>query len=46
MLKELDKFYLELEEPNKSCLQALRDIIMLLDENITTTWKYIRRVNK
>ena len=40
MLNELDNFYLEKEEPNRSCLQALRDIIMSLDENITTSWKY------
>lgn len=40
MLDKLDNYYLEKEEPNKSCLQALRDIILSLDENITTSWKY------
>ena len=40
MIKDLDNFYLEKEEPIKSCMLALRDIIMSLDENITTSWKY------
>ncbi len=33
-------FYLKSEEPNKSCLLALRDIIKGLDEAITETVKY------
>jgi len=40
MIKDLDNFYLEKEEPLKSCMLALRDIIMSLDKNITTSWKY------
>lgn len=40
MLKAIDEFYLKQEEPNKSCLMALRDTIAGLDEKITQTWKY------
>ena len=40
MLGEIDRFYLEKEEPVKSCLLALREIVLNLDENISTSWKY------
>ncbi|MEP7317660.1 MAG: DUF1801 domain-containing protein [Panacibacter sp.] len=40
MLREIDQFYLQKEEPVKSCLLALRDIILLQDINITLAWKY------
>lgn len=33
-------FYLEQEEPNRSCLLALRDLILAGDENITESKKY------
>ncbi|TJY33887.1 DUF1801 domain-containing protein [Pontimicrobium aquaticum] len=33
-------FYLKKEEPNKSCLLALRDIILRQDAQITETTKY------
>jgi len=39
-MREIDKFYLEKEEPIKSCLLALRNIILSLDVNISTSWKY------
>jgi Domain of unknown function (DU1801) len=39
-LKSLDNFYASLEEPCKSCLLALSDIILLQDKNITTALKY------
>lgn len=39
-MRELDHFYLNKEEPNKSCLLALRSIILEQDENITETQKY------
>lgn len=39
-MKELDDFYLQLDEPNKSCLLALRDIILAQDKDITLAWKY------
>lgn len=35
-----DDFYLSKEEPNKSCLLALRDIILSQDANISETRKY------
>jgi len=39
-MSEIDHFYLEKEEPNKSCLLALRHIILSQDENISETKKY------
>ena len=33
-------FYLRAEEPNKSCLLTLRDMILSQDEGITETVKY------
>ena len=35
-----DNFYLQKDEPIKSCLLALRDIILSQDEEITSVWKY------
>ena len=35
-----EHFYLNKEEPNKSCLLALRDIITRQDDNVTETTKY------
>lgn len=40
MVEELHNFYLNKQEPNKSCLLALRTIILEQDENITETQKY------
>ncbi|QSE96168.1 DUF1801 domain-containing protein [Fulvivirga lutea] len=40
MLNETDQFYDNQPEPNKSCLLALRSIILDLDEQITETKKY------
>ncbi len=39
-MSEQHNFYLTKEEPNKSCLLALRDIILKQDEHITATTKY------
>lgn len=39
-MEELQNFYLNQEEPNKSCLYALRRIILDQDKNITETQKY------
>ncbi len=39
-MRELDNFYLNQEEPFKSCLLALRDIILAHDKNIEVAWKY------
>lgn len=40
MLRELDNYYLKKEEPNRSCLLALRSIILEQDKNITETQKW------
>lgn len=40
MIQEIENFYLNKEEPNKSCLLALRSIILRQDSNITETVKY------
>jgi hypothetical protein len=40
MTSELDNFYLSQPEPIKSCLLALRTIILNQDSNITAEWKY------
>ncbi len=34
MIQEIESFYLDKEEPNKSCLLALRDIILKQDANV------------
>ncbi len=39
-MKELDLFYLEKEEPQKSCFLSLREHILNYDKNITTAWKF------
>lgn len=36
----LDNYYLRQPEPIKSCLLALREIILSQDKEITTAWKY------
>jgi hypothetical protein len=40
MIRELDQFYAKKEEPNKSCLVALRSIILQQDEAVSETRKY------
>lgn len=40
MISEIDNFYLNNEEPNRSCLLALRSIILERDPNISETRKY------
>ena len=40
MIRKIDTFYLEKEEPIKSCLEALRKIILSQDASITEAWKY------
>lgn len=40
MLRPIDLFFLEKEEPLKSCLEYLRKIIPELDPRITEEWKY------
>lgn len=40
MLEELQHYYLEKTEPNKSCLLTLRSLILEQDPDITETRKY------
>ena len=40
MLRDIDHFYLNKEEPVKSCLIALREIVLRQDPEITVAWKY------
>lgn len=40
MLREIDNYFLERDEPVKSYLQTLREYILRFDKNITETWKY------
>jgi len=40
MLSELDNYYLDKEEPLKSSLLALREIILEQDTDISIAWKY------
>ncbi len=35
-----DNYFLQKEEPVKSCLQYLRELILKQDSNITEAWKY------
>jgi hypothetical protein len=40
MLRPIDNYFLQKEEPIKSCLQFLRAHILKLDDNITEAWQY------
>ncbi len=40
MLRPIDNYFLQKEEPIKSCLQFLREHILNQDANITEAWKY------
>jgi hypothetical protein len=40
MHQDIDNYYLNKEEPNKSCLLALRSIILEQDSNVTETQKW------
>lgn len=40
VLRPIDNYYLQKEEPVKSCLQFLRAHILKQDENLTEAWKY------
>lgn len=39
-LTDRDDFYLQKKEPVKSCLLALREIILAQDKEIAAAWKY------
>ena len=40
MIRETDEYYFKKDEPNKSCLLALRNIILAQDTNISETKKW------
>lgn len=40
MLNNLNQFFLEQDEPNKSCFLALRDIVLRFNPQISEHWKY------
>ena len=40
MIQDLNSFYLAQEEPNRSCLLALRSFILNLDSQLSETRKY------
>ena len=40
MLEQLQNYFLQLSEPNKSCMLAVRDHILAYDTDITEAWKY------
>jgi Domain of unknown function (DU1801) len=40
MLRPIDNWYLQKDEPLKTCLQFLRAYILKQDSNITEAWKY------
>ena len=39
-LRDIDNYFLQKEEPIKSCLLFLRSHLVNFDENITEAWKY------
>lgn len=39
-MTDLDSYYLDKTEPNKSCLLTLRKIILIQDEEVSETRKY------
>lgn len=40
MLRDIDNYYLQQEEPVRACLQALRAYILAKDKNIREVWRY------
>jgi hypothetical protein len=40
MLRPIDQYFQDQKEPEKSCLQYLRGLILKLDGNMTESWKY------
>ncbi|MDI3322309.1 DUF1801 domain-containing protein [Pinibacter soli] len=40
MLRPIDNYFLQKEEPFKSCLQFLRQHILSMDSDIKEDWKY------
>jgi len=40
MADDADTYYLLLDEPVKSCLVALRDLILSMDKDLSAVWRY------
>lgn len=40
MIREIDEYYFKKDEPNKSCLLALRNFILKQDTDISETKKW------
>lgn len=40
MLRPIDNYFLQQDEPIKTCLQFLREHILKQDDHITEAWKY------
>lgn len=40
MISPLQEFYLKQPEPNRSCYEALKDILLRFSPDITEEWKY------
>ena len=40
MIRDIDSYYLDKDEPNKSCLLTLRGLILGQDKNVTETQKW------
>lgn len=40
MITDLERFYAEHHDPERSCLQAMRELILAHDPHITEAWKY------
>ena len=40
MENQLENFYLTQEEPNKSCFLYLRNLILSIDDKLSTNWRY------
>lgn len=40
MLRAIDTYFLQKEEPTKSCLLFLREYILHFNKDITEEWKY------
>jgi hypothetical protein len=40
MLRPIDQYFLQHDEPTQSCLQFMRNYILKFDSNITEAWKY------
>ena len=40
MLRDIDNYFLNKDEPVKGCLLFLREFVLAFDSNLTEAWKY------